>query len=147
MDIDDSCINIDNLYIGRLKKEQRRVMTYLNVYKKLVAKILQANSREETEVLFPIPTFIIGTPLFDHQRCAAYIMVRLNRKGFIVKYTHPNVLYVCWNIAKDDLPEPTKEVIDKEESKAVTEIESYRDQTDFDLIELMDKQKVFGMHH
>ncbi len=142
--VDDSCIDLDKLYIGRLNKEKRRVMTYLNVYKKLVTKIIQANTREETELLFPIPTFIMGVPLFDPQRCAAYMMVRLNKKGFIVKYVQPNVLYVCWNIEKEDLPEPTKEVISQEESKMLSAIESYRDQTDFDLIELMDKQKVFG---
>jgi hypothetical protein len=39
---------------------------------------------------------MIGIPKFDHGACVAYVMDKLRDNGFIVRYTHPNLLFVSW---------------------------------------------------
>ena len=40
--------------------------------------------------------FLVGTPRYDSAACIAYIMDKLLENGFIIKYTHPNLLFISW---------------------------------------------------
>jgi hypothetical protein len=39
---------------------------------------------------------ILGVPRFDNGDCIAYIVQKLRDNGFMVKYTHPNMLFISW---------------------------------------------------
>ena len=43
-----------------------------------------------------MPEFLVGTPRYDSAACIAYVMDKLTQNGFIVKYTHPNLLFISW---------------------------------------------------
>jgi hypothetical protein len=43
-----------------------------------------------------MPETIIGVPRYDHGACTAYIIDQLKTNGFVVKYTHPNLLLISW---------------------------------------------------
>jgi hypothetical protein len=39
---------------------------------------------------------MIGVPRYDHGACTAYLIDKLKDNGFVVKYTHPNLLFISW---------------------------------------------------
>ena len=41
-----------------------------------------------------IPEFVFGIPLFNSKECIRYIIKKLMDEGFMVIYTHPNLLYI-----------------------------------------------------
>ena len=55
---------------------------------------------------YAVPTFIFGVPLYDVTKCIIYIMEDLIDKGFYVKYTHPNLLFISWKIAPKETTQP-----------------------------------------
>jgi len=91
-------LNLDDLYNRTHELDNLR----LNVYKKLLnrahAKIKYASRQRNNEhfCFFIVPEFLVGTPRYDSAACIAYIMDKLLENGFIVKYTHPNLLFISW---------------------------------------------------
>jgi len=45
---------------------------------------------------YVVPEVILGVPKYDQGACIAYIMDKLKDNGFIVRYIHPNTLFICW---------------------------------------------------
>ena len=43
-----------------------------------------------------MPEMILGVPKYDHRDCTAYVIEKLRLNGFIVRYTHPNLLFISW---------------------------------------------------
>ena len=43
-----------------------------------------------------LPEFILGTPRYDMSECTSYVMEKLIDNGFMIKYTHPNLLFISW---------------------------------------------------
>ena len=39
---------------------------------------------------------MLGVPLYDQSGCIAYVMDKLKVDGFMVKYVHPNTLFISW---------------------------------------------------
>ena len=39
---------------------------------------------------------IIGVPRYDQGACIAYVIDKLKTNGFIVRYIHPNMLFISW---------------------------------------------------
>ena len=67
---------------------------------KLVAKLNPLNSW----CFYVIPKFIYGIPLYNLEECLNYIVTHLNKNGFTVNYTHPNLLFISWLNAKGSKP-------------------------------------------
>jgi hypothetical protein len=60
---------------------------------------------------------IIGVPRYDHGGCTAYIIDKLRDNGFVVHYTHPNLLFISWknwvpNYVRAEIKKKTGIVID-----------------------------------
>ena len=92
-------INMDELY----EKKQQRDLNTLNTYNKILTRIhnkIKYTSKQtitEKFCWYVIPEVVLGVPKFDHTSCTAYIIHKLRENGFIVKYTHPNLLFISWN--------------------------------------------------
>ena len=92
-------INLDDLY------EQKRVsdLAKLNIYNKLLNRIhtrIRTTSRQKNNnnvCWFLIPEVMIGAPKYDRTECVPYIIEKLKDNGFIVRYTHPNLLFISWS--------------------------------------------------
>ena len=54
----------------------------------------QKNSQDFT--FFVVPEFIFGIPKYNIDTCVSYIIQKLEENGFLIKYTHPNLLYIYW---------------------------------------------------
>ena len=93
-------INLDELY----ERKQQRDLNTLDSYNKILNRIhtrIKTVSRHQINEQFCwyiIPEVMIGIPKFDHGACVAYIISKLRENGFNVRYTHPNLLYISWDI-------------------------------------------------
>ena len=91
-------INMDDLYNRTQQTEDLRLMVYKKILNRAHQKIKFTSRQKNTEhfCFFVCPEFLVGTPRYDSAACIAYIMDKLDENGFIVKYTHPNLLFVSW---------------------------------------------------
>ena len=39
---------------------------------------------------------MIGVPKYDHGACVAFCIDKLRDNGFMIRYTHPNLLLISW---------------------------------------------------
>ena len=92
-------INLDELF----EKKRNVYLNRLKIYDKILARIhkkIKVTARQQYNdpwCFCIIPEFIIGIPKYNTASCISYIMESLKENGFIIKYTHPNLLFVSWN--------------------------------------------------
>jgi hypothetical protein len=91
-------MNIDELY----EKKRNLDLSKLALYNKLLNRIhvkIKTISRQKIDdhiCWFLIPETIIGVPKYDQAACIAYLIDKLKTNGFIVRYIHPNLLFISW---------------------------------------------------
>ena len=94
-----SKINIDELY----EKKQQHDMFTLGSYNKVLSRIhnkIRYTSKQYIDNNFCwylIPEVLLGIPKYDHRDCTAYVIDKLQENDFIVRYIHPNLLFISWN--------------------------------------------------
>ena len=91
-------ISLDDLYHRTQEVEDLRIRVYKKILNRAHQKIKYASRQRNTEhfCFFVVPEFLVGTPRYDSAACIAYIMDKLTHNGFVVKYTHPNLLFISW---------------------------------------------------
>jgi hypothetical protein len=91
-------LNLDDLY----ERKQQKDLKTLELYNRILARVhnrIKNVSRQqikEQHCWYLMPETMIGIPKFDHGACTAYIIDQLKENGFVVKYTHPNLLLISW---------------------------------------------------
>ena len=92
-------VNLDELY----EKKQDHDQFTLNSYNKILNRVhnkIKYTSRQYIDNNFcwyVVPEVLLGIPRYDHRDCTAYIINKLQENGFIIRYIHPNLLFVSWN--------------------------------------------------
>lgn len=95
---DNLKINLDDLY----EKKKQHDLNTLSIYNKILARIhnkITLTSRQHTGVQhcwYLIPEMMIGVPRYDHGACIAFCIDKLKDNGFMIRYTHPNLLLISW---------------------------------------------------
>lgn len=91
-------LNIDDLY----EKKRQHDLNQRALYNKILNRIhvrIKATSNQNKETHFCwylVPEVILGVPRYDQACCIAYLMDALQKNGFVVKYIHPNTLFLSW---------------------------------------------------
>ena len=91
-------LNLDDLYEKKKNYDQSK----LELYNKLLNRVhvrIKTTSRQKMEEPFCwylVPEIMIGVPRYDNALCISYIMDKLKENGFIVRYIHPNTLFISW---------------------------------------------------
>jgi|688.fasta_scaffold626319_1 hypothetical protein len=112
-------INLDELY----ERKQQQDLNTLSLYNRILARIharIKMVSRQQTKdqhCWYIMPETIIGVPKYDYGACTAYVIDQLRENGFIVKYTHPNLLLISWatwcpSYVRNEIKKKTGIVID-----------------------------------
>lgn len=92
-------ISIANLHQKQLTRQNNQLRVFDQILDKCYKRInLVADKSNEISCFFLLPEFVFGIPLYDAKSCAKYIIKNLIKEGFMVVYTHPNLLYISWDI-------------------------------------------------
>jgi hypothetical protein len=113
-------INIDELY----EKKHQYDLQKLELFNKILNRIhvrIKTTSKQKIDEQFcwyVVPEIIIGVPKYDQGACIAYLMDKLKGNGFIVRYIHPNTLFIGWkhwvpSYVRSELKKKTGIVIDE----------------------------------
>ena len=91
-------INLDDLFERNHKLTDLRTNIYKKILNRVHAKIKHTSRQRNSGqfCFFIVPEFLVGTPRYDSAACIAYIMDKLIENNFVIKYTHPNLLFISW---------------------------------------------------
>lgn len=113
-------IDIDDLYDLNHQKDLKQVSIFnklLNrIHKKI--KITSRTKRNDKHIWFTVPEYIFGESLYDQGECIGYLVMKLEENGFLVKYMHPNTLFISWT---NWIPQYVREEIRKQTGKKMDE--------------------------
>ena len=113
-------LNIDELY----ERKKQYDLNKLDLYNKILNRIhvrIKTTARQKIDEQFcwyVVPEVILGIPKYDQGACIAYIMDKLKENGFIIRYIHPNTLFICWknwvpSYVRTELKKKTGIVVDE----------------------------------
>lgn len=89
-------INIHSLNNVRDKRKLIRKSIYKKVLKKCVNRIKLISNKGESFCFYIIPEYIYGIPKYNILNCSLYIKQILEKKGFGITFTYPNLLFIYW---------------------------------------------------
>jgi len=92
-------IDLEDLYTKEKVRSQKMVATFNKILNRIHKRIeLTARSKQkDRHVFFLVPEFLLGEPNYDKAECIAYLVAKLEANEFLVRYIHPNTLYVSWH--------------------------------------------------
>jgi hypothetical protein len=91
-------LNIDELY----ERKRHHDIMKLELFNKMlnnVHKRIKLTTRQKIDnqmCWYLVPETILGVPKYDQGACIAFLMDKLKRNGFNVRYIHPNLLFISW---------------------------------------------------
>ena len=112
-------INLDDLYEKKKVHDIQTTNNYNKILNRVHSKIkttarVQLN---EQHCWFLVPEMMLGVPKYNQATCISYIIDKLQTNGFLVRYTHPNMLFISWShwvpaYVRDQIKKKTGLVID-----------------------------------
>jgi hypothetical protein len=92
-------VNIDELYENKKSRDRKQLTIFNKILNRIQnrIRITGRNKRGDKHIWFTVPEYIFGESLYDQGDCIAYIVVKLQENGFLVKYIHPNTVFVSWS--------------------------------------------------
>ena len=94
-----SKINIDELYKKLNKRNDNEKKIFFEILNKIHSRIKYSAELEQTYCIYNVPTFILGTPLYNHSKLKIFLYNELKNNGFILKYFN-NLLLISWDDVK-----------------------------------------------
>jgi hypothetical protein len=88
-------INLDDLYTNNQKKYEHKRWLYNRVLK-MAHKTIQTHAQTQTHCWYEVPEIFWGEPKYSATECIAHLIYELKENGFMVRYVHPNRLFIVW---------------------------------------------------
>ena len=124
-------INLEELYDKKKTYDLSKLSTYNKILNRIHEKIkLTSRQKNDTQFCwFVIPEIILGVASYDRASCISYILEELTTNGFVVRYTHPNLIFISWmhyipSYVRNEFKKKTGIVID-EHGNRVQEYDEY----------------------
>lgn len=98
IDEENQRVDLDDLY----EKKKQQDLNTLSIYNKILNRIhnkIKTISRQHAAhqyCWYLVPEMMIGVPKYDHGACIAFCIDKLRENGFLIRYTHPNLLLISW---------------------------------------------------
>ena len=91
-------VHMDELFIAERDADAAKQVVHQQVLARVHKRIRVAarNYKQGHNCWYVIPEVMLGIPRYDVSECTQYLMDTLERNGFRVRYTHPNLLFVSW---------------------------------------------------
>jgi hypothetical protein len=82
------------------KKNKNYEQKIINIFKKILSKcnnaILFSHKKKQNDLLYKVPEIILGYPSYNLDECICYLIIKLRKNNFYVKYIYPNMLFIAW---------------------------------------------------
>jgi len=95
-DTNDFSFSVFDIHKKQQQKEEKRMMIYNKILKRVFRKIKLAVDGSHEFCLYQMPEYIPGFPIYNMTECLFYIINFLTSKGFQSKYCHPLVIFITW---------------------------------------------------
>jgi hypothetical protein len=85
------------------ERNQNKEMRQLSIFNKILNRIhkrVNFTSKykpKDQHIWFTVPEYIFGEPIYNNGDCIGYLFKKLEENGFIVKYVHPNTMFISWS--------------------------------------------------
>jgi hypothetical protein len=113
-------LNIDELYEKKRQQDLNKLALFNKILNRIHVKIKTVSRQKVDEQFcwFLVPETIIGVPRYDQGACIAYIIDKLKTNGFVVRYIHPNMLFISWmhfvpSYVRSELKKKTGIIVDE----------------------------------
>ena len=113
-------LNLDDLYEQKKQEDLAKLYTFNRILIRVHDKIKVASRQKNSDQFcwYLVPEILVGVPNYDKNACITYIISKLEENDFIVRYTHPNLLFISWkhyvpNYVRTEIKKKTGTVIDK----------------------------------
>lgn len=91
-------LTVYELYNQLDRKKASRSKSFEKVLDICFNKIRVATEKENLRLLFDVPEYVFGLPVYNLTNCTKFIMENLSKNGFLVKYFFPKTLYISWDL-------------------------------------------------
>jgi len=124
-------INLEELYDKKKTYDLSKLSTFNKILNRIHEKI-KITSRQKVDTQFcwyVIPEIMLGVASYDRASCISYILEELTNNGFVVRYTHPNLIFISWkhyipSYVRTEFKKKTGIVID-EHGNRIDELDEY----------------------
>ena len=113
-------VNLDDLYDKKRESDEMKHQLYNRILNRIHERIKLTSRQKKQEQFcwYPIPEIMVGIPKYDCMECTSYILDKLHKNGFMVKYTHPNLVFISW---KHHVPSYVRSEFKKKTGVAIDE--------------------------
>ena len=97
-DISDK-LNLDDLFEKKREISEQKLQLYNKILNRIHSKIKMISRQRqgsEQNCWYLIPEMMIGVTRYDVNECTGYIMRKLKENDFVIRYTHPNLIFISW---------------------------------------------------
>lgn len=94
---DDFTIDIHEIRKKQKEKEELRLSIYKHISSRVFKKIKDVADSEGYYLMYELPEFIPGLPLYDMNECIIFLINSLKDKGFKSKYVNPYSVFIAWD--------------------------------------------------
>ncbi len=113
-------LNLDELYEQKKQEDLAKLYTFNRILTRVHDKIKVAARQKNSQQFcwYLVPEMLMGVPNYDKNACITYMISKLEENDFVVRYTHPNLLFISWkhyvpNYVRTEIKKKTGTVIDK----------------------------------
>lgn len=92
-------INLDDLFEKKREIAESKLTLYNKILNRIHNKIKltsNQNRGKEQFIWYVIPEMMIGVSRYNVDECTGYILRKLRENDFVVRYTHPNLVFISW---------------------------------------------------
>jgi hypothetical protein len=125
-------LNIDELYEKKQQQDLKQLKLFNNILAKVHKKIKQEAKKNVKLCMYLVPEIILNAPNYDNAGCIAFLLFHLKENGFLVRYTHPNLLIISWDHL---IPSYVRNEIKKKTGITVDKFGKIEDPTEEELAE------------
>lgn len=92
-------INLDDLFEKKREISENKLQLYNKILNRIHEKIKltsRVQQGKEQFCWYVIPEMMIGISRYDVGECTDYILRKLRENDLVVRYTHPNLVFISW---------------------------------------------------
>ena len=78
-------LHAEDAYAVHVRRQQNRIQTYLNVFARLCRRIQSTTQLDRLEMIYRVPWFVPGCPLYIVSVCMVFLIIKLRRYGYTVR--------------------------------------------------------------